>query len=159
MNAYTTCHPPRLSMILEVMTRASLILCDTIMLYTTVSSMYVLRGAARYSNIGTSLWIILIRDGILHFSLLSTINCAQMILYITGKFGSLPDFSFSLSSIIISRFILNIREVYDLSSYTLDAAGTFFPPSHYFRDGDGLEPQLGKPSHAIGITSAEPNTS
>ncbi|KAH9948733.1 hypothetical protein B0H21DRAFT_820668 [Amylocystis lapponica] len=63
-------------------------------------------------NMKASLVTLLLRDGTLYFVLLLILNILHMTLYLTNVFFDMIYFVGPISSIIISRFLLNLRQVY-----------------------------------------------
>jgi len=80
--------------------------------------MIKLRRAGGLANARiVSLVNFLCRDGTLHFLLLLVLNVLQMVLWVTNTFTVTSVIISPISSIIISRFLLNIRR-YHLSANT-----------------------------------------
>jgi len=101
--------------ILEPVTRVSSILSDCVVLYVTLSNAYSLRS--NESNpVKSSLFKLLVKDGTLYFLSLLSLNCIQLVLWITNTFRYFSLFITSISSIIISRFILDLREIFHSST-------------------------------------------
>jgi len=97
--------------ILEPVTRVSFILGDISVLYVTLSNAYSLRSKGS-SQLSSSLFNVLVRDGIFYFVLLLLLDCIQLALWITNIFPEFSQLTTYISSIIISRFILDLRGVY-----------------------------------------------
>jgi len=98
--------------ILEPATRVSLMLGDAIVLYATLSSNYSLRSRLGSSQVKSSLCSLLVRNGTFYFASLLILNCMQLAFWITNTFQFFSDITLPISSIIISRFILDLREIY-----------------------------------------------
>ncbi|EMD35913.1 hypothetical protein CERSUDRAFT_96139 [Gelatoporia subvermispora B] len=118
-------------------TRTCMILSDMIVVAVTWFHTYKTRKAAQAANIQSSVANLLLRDGTFYFVILALLNATHMSLAITGVFTFLTVFSVPISSIIISRFLLNLRQVdasrrdanWSMPSYvastTSGATGTF----------------------------------
>lgn len=104
--------PKRWNDISEIATRVSLILCDLIVLYVTLSKTYISRKAALTVPVRSSLRMRLMKDGTIYFGILLVINVVQVALWVSNKFRFFAHFTIPLSSIIMSHFILDIRETY-----------------------------------------------
>ncbi|KZT70574.1 hypothetical protein DAEQUDRAFT_764460 [Daedalea quercina L-15889] len=94
-----------------IVTRVSVIAADAMVLLVTWRH---LRGTLKSQRIGTnriSLGLLLLRDGTLYFVLLLLLNIAQIIAVLDfgQNFDPIPDFILPLTSVIIARFILNLR--------------------------------------------------
>ncbi|OBZ69330.1 hypothetical protein A0H81_10860 [Grifola frondosa] len=94
-----------------VVTRASLILSDVIVLAITWWKTYEIKRAASQANLTASLAMLLLRDGTLYFVVLLTFNVLHVAFVFTGQFTMSLVFEEPLTSILISRFLLNLREV------------------------------------------------
>ncbi|OCH90409.1 hypothetical protein OBBRIDRAFT_793397 [Obba rivulosa] len=106
----------RTSDILAVVTRVGAIISDTIVLYATISNAESLKTAARSNQRFASLSRLLLRDGSFYFGSLVVLNCMQLAFLVSNKFPYLGYFTTPLSSIIISHFILDLRETYVLTT-------------------------------------------
>ncbi|OCH94034.1 hypothetical protein OBBRIDRAFT_748553 [Obba rivulosa] len=98
--------------VVSIITRMSISLCDSIVLYATLSKTYSLWAAPRSSHAKASLLTLLVRDGSLCYRFLLLMNCVQMAFRITNTFQNFSIFTVPLSSIITSRFILELRGIY-----------------------------------------------
>ncbi|OCH87019.1 hypothetical protein OBBRIDRAFT_837711 [Obba rivulosa] len=59
-----------------------------------------------------SLATLLLRDGTIYFLIFLFLNVIQMILFLTGVFNYVTIFITPLSSILVSRFIMNLRQIH-----------------------------------------------
>ncbi|OCH85079.1 hypothetical protein OBBRIDRAFT_891399 [Obba rivulosa] len=102
-------------------TRTCMILSDIIVVAVTWVHTYKIKRAAKAANLQSSLADLLLRDGTFYFVILALLNAAHMSLAITGVFTFLTVFTIPISSIIISRFLLNLRQV-DVSRRSADTS-------------------------------------
>jgi len=111
---------PTTAMILESISRGSLILADAIVIAITWRETYATKMAAASAGLETPLTLILLRDGTLYFLALLALNAAQLGSYLAtqGNLG-LSFVSAGLSSIIVSRFLLNLRIAGSLEEETM----------------------------------------
>ncbi|OCH84400.1 hypothetical protein OBBRIDRAFT_829504 [Obba rivulosa] len=116
--------------IVMVVTHASLVLCDILVLYATLSNIHLPRRAAVSCHIRASIMSLLIRDGILYFSLLLLLNCTHIVLWVTGQFEYISTLTIPIYSIIISRFILTLRTIYLSFNRSSIMRTQYAPPSH-----------------------------
>ncbi|OCH84395.1 hypothetical protein OBBRIDRAFT_799112 [Obba rivulosa] len=107
-----------------VITRVCLSLSDLIVLYVTLVNTYSSGVTAQASEIKPSLLTLLIRDGVL----LLALNSTQVILWLTNTLFSLRTI-LRISSIVISRFIMSLREVYFSSTRPSFLLTQYTPPS------------------------------
>ncbi|EPS93829.1 hypothetical protein FOMPIDRAFT_91327 [Fomitopsis schrenkii] len=88
----------------------SKIITDVIILIITWRKTYHNIRLSRQANLPTSLAAILLRDGSIYFGLLTTINVLGIVFRFTTTFGGFEYFRVSLTSVILSRFFLNLRK-------------------------------------------------
>ncbi|KAI0075192.1 hypothetical protein K474DRAFT_1448659 [Panus rudis PR-1116 ss-1] len=101
---------------LPVITRASVVASDLlVVVFTWIKTVDQAREFRRLGQ-GTSVAAILLRNGIVQFLLLSSTNAVTMFLDIeASKVGPGTDFIYinnALTSIILARFILDLRDTY-----------------------------------------------
>ncbi|OCH90408.1 hypothetical protein OBBRIDRAFT_793396 [Obba rivulosa] len=120
----------RLDDILEIATRVSIITCDVVVLYATLSNTYSLRVGRHSSSVKSSLVNMLVRDGTLYFLSLLFLNCMQMTFWITHIFLEFASFTNPISSIIVSHFLLDLRAIYFSSSRPGFLSAQFSEVSH-----------------------------
>ncbi|EMD31199.1 hypothetical protein CERSUDRAFT_89375 [Gelatoporia subvermispora B] len=111
--------------ILAAITRTSSILCDVVVLYVTLSNTCAYRRE-KYSQIKPRIMDLLVRDGT---PLLLALNCVQLALWITDKFQDFSSITIVISSVVISRFILTLREIYFSSTRPTFIRTQYSPPS------------------------------
>ncbi|EIW58770.1 uncharacterized protein TRAVEDRAFT_20676 [Trametes versicolor FP-101664 SS1] len=128
---------PQLSKNLTIVSRATLMAADVLVIAVTWANTYGLRKASRDARISTSFSTILLRDGTIYFVVLVAMNAVQMMLnavkvsrgvafvthrWISNKHPPQPSNMIAqasyvtileepITSILVSRFILNLREV------------------------------------------------
>ncbi|KAI0916180.1 hypothetical protein AcV5_003188 [Taiwanofungus camphoratus] len=105
-----------------IATRICLIVSDLIVVavtwYNTHDFMHPIQ-----SHVKHSLAKLLTRDGTLYFLLLLMINIIHIILFTLNVFQDFAGFTAPISSILMSRFLLNIRQIrYKLNSQCLSAS-------------------------------------
>jgi len=117
--------------IFAVASRVSLILCDTMVLYATLSNTYALRRSNSLSQVKAPLLDLLIRNGTLYFGLALVLNCIQIALWSSNRFEFFGALTIRASSIIISRFILQLRKIYYSSTRPNFLNAQYSEPSHH----------------------------
>ncbi|KAI9063139.1 hypothetical protein FKP32DRAFT_1572420 [Trametes sanguinea] len=95
---------------LLIATRTSAILTDVLVLITTWWQTYSLRRLAVQANMQVSLATLLVRDGTIYFLVLLAMNTFHIAFSLTGRFTYTITFEEPLTTILISRFLLNLRE-------------------------------------------------
>ncbi|KAH9947315.1 hypothetical protein B0H21DRAFT_348005 [Amylocystis lapponica] len=98
--------------VLVVVTRACLIASDAIVLLVTWANTYKIKKHADRIDVKAPLVTLLLRDGTLYFLLLLLLNILHMALYLANIFVDMIYFIGPISSVIMSRFLLNLRQVY-----------------------------------------------
>ncbi|KAI0926274.1 hypothetical protein AcV5_008776 [Taiwanofungus camphoratus] len=97
---------------LVIITRVCAITADVLVLATTWYKTYAIKREADLANVRVSLVTLLLRDGTLYFAIILMMNIVQII---TGTINSLFNyvtvFLAPISSILISRFLLNLRQL------------------------------------------------
>ncbi|OCH89462.1 hypothetical protein OBBRIDRAFT_888385 [Obba rivulosa] len=95
-----------------VATRSCVMAADILVLLAIWTKTYGTVTAARRSGIKTPLATTLLRDGTLYFLLLLAINILSIVGFSINEFVyAVNGFSTPLSSIIVSHFLLNLRQV------------------------------------------------
>ncbi|PCH37207.1 hypothetical protein WOLCODRAFT_109738, partial [Wolfiporia cocos MD-104 SS10] len=96
-----------------IVSRASLITSDAIVLIVTWLYTYEIRNRPNRTSVQVSLARMLAQNGLLYFLILLLLNLTHILLYcIAGsEVDQLSSFIPPISSIIISRFLLGIRQV------------------------------------------------
>ncbi|KAI0916179.1 hypothetical protein AcV5_003187 [Taiwanofungus camphoratus] len=74
--------------------------------------------------------MLLLRDGTLYFILLLVLNISSMVLYLLNLSQNASVFTISVSTILISRFLLNVRRVHystivDMDTLCLSSAYSY----------------------------------
>jgi len=93
-----------------IATRACTIFADTLVLLVTWRVTYSTKRSAEKANIRMSVSGLLFRDGTLFFAALTILNIVHIICFMTGTFSQFSVFLEVLTSILISRFFLNLRQ-------------------------------------------------
>jgi len=105
-----------------VATRVCVIASDLIVLLVTWHATFKLKRFADRNNFETPVVTMLLRDGTLYFLALLILNVFNIVGWATDVFVfSVEDFTTPLSSIIISHFLMNLRQA--------SASGTQVSPS------------------------------
>ncbi|EMD36546.1 hypothetical protein CERSUDRAFT_95835 [Gelatoporia subvermispora B] len=115
--------------VLLIATRACAIAADLLTLVVTWSSTYRIKRDADKANVKASLATLLLRDGTVYFIILLALNAMHMASYLTNTFVNISWFLVPISSILISRFLLNLRQVYH--PMNIDTARPSFVRSLY----------------------------
>lgn len=100
-----------------IITRICVILSELIVVAVTLRSTY--RHASRSFRLDRkpSLVALLLRDGVMYFLLLFVLNLSDIFVLIVADNGALIQFKLPMSSILVSRFLLNIHEAMHSSPY------------------------------------------
>ncbi|KAI0748764.1 hypothetical protein C8Q80DRAFT_757828 [Daedaleopsis nitida] len=95
---------------LLIFTRVSAIVTDGLVLAVTWLETFSSWQASKNAGLKTSLATLLLRDGTAYFLILFTLNIIHLVCTLTGVFTtSVGTFVESLTTILTSRFILNLR--------------------------------------------------
>ncbi|KAH9829077.1 uncharacterized protein C8Q71DRAFT_863522 [Rhodofomes roseus] len=124
---------------------AASIAADAIVLIVTWCRTYRIRRLARQENIHAPLTSLLLRDGTIYFGLLVVINCLNIIFEgnTNQAFDGFVFFGTAFSSIILSRFCLNLREVGRTTNDVLSSIQTTpLSDLHFSRGVDGFGASL-----------------
>jgi len=97
--------------ILATTCRVATAASDLLVLVITLVKTFNMRRLASEHNIRTPLMTLLLRDGSLYFAAIFTLNVADVILLQLVTFGAVADIVTTLSVILISRFMLNLRDL------------------------------------------------
>ncbi|GJE89145.1 hypothetical protein PsYK624_052390 [Phanerochaete sordida] len=98
---------------------------------------------ARRLHIKTSLASLFLRDGTVYFLVLLIVNISQLAVFELTGLPYISIFLTSATAILISRFIMNLRQANDKQSYDESAALAFSAPA--FRAGSSFIGELGAP--------------
>jgi len=113
----------------EIAVRASSIFVDVVILLVTWWKTYATTRMAREANLEKSLSQLLLRDGTLYFLGLLILNIGTLTYYlVTGIVSSLETIMDSIQSIIVARFLLNLR---GMGSQQNDTAGALTGGSRF----------------------------
>ncbi|KAH8105324.1 hypothetical protein BXZ70DRAFT_1004834 [Cristinia sonorae] len=104
-------------------TRVCMVAADALVLLMTWFSTRDIRKAAARAHYRAGLSMLLLRDGTLYFATLLIFNALHIILSITISFQELAEFVDVLGAILISRFLLNLRQVCVLNSHPVSRHG------------------------------------
>ncbi|KZT65049.1 hypothetical protein DAEQUDRAFT_740914 [Daedalea quercina L-15889] len=83
---------------------------DVIVLLVTWRKTYHTIRLARQERISAPLSALLLRDGTIYFGLITIIDILGIVFYTTEVFGGFSYFAYSFTSIILTRFFLNLRK-------------------------------------------------
>jgi len=125
---------------------------DAIVLIVTLRQTYHTVRLARRENITTRLTGLVLRDGTIYFGLLAIIGSLNVVFYTTKVFSGFDYFVNAFTSIILSRFFLNLREA---GLVTIDGSsnlGTRSQSDMHFSRGVGT---LGGTLSFVGDDSGE----
>ncbi|KAI9069900.1 hypothetical protein FKP32DRAFT_1670987 [Trametes sanguinea] len=102
---------------LTIVSRSSLMAADAMVIVVTWASTYRLRKATRDVGLGTSFGTLLLRDGTIYFVVLVAMNIVHLVLNTVNPNNFVQQASYvtvlenPITSVLISRFILNLRAV------------------------------------------------
>ncbi|KAJ3489253.1 hypothetical protein NLI96_g2240 [Meripilus lineatus] len=130
--------------VVSIFGRAHAIFYDALVLVLTwIKTIWIKRTCLKL-GVKASLTTLLLRDGTIYFLLLLMLNVCNVVAIRFGRFGALPAITEVITSILISRFIINLREVYICG----DRDNTTLPISTKFtsvRFADNIVGNLGAP--------------
>ncbi|KAL1941683.1 hypothetical protein VTO73DRAFT_7122 [Trametes versicolor] len=92
-------------------TRICLIIADALVIGVTWWRTWRFRVTAAQANVRTTFLQLLLRDGTIYFVILLILNILQIIVRITAQANFITTFEEPLTAILISRFLMNLREV------------------------------------------------
>jgi len=119
---------PSASTALSIFNRVFAIIDDAVILILTwVKTAGIIKHFSSL-KIHTSLVTMLLRDGTVYFAFLLILNIANLVAIEEQAFGAIPAISDVVTSILISRFMLNLRGVYTTSDSDLTSS---FHPSKF----------------------------
>ncbi|PCH39080.1 hypothetical protein WOLCODRAFT_129036 [Wolfiporia cocos MD-104 SS10] len=108
--------PDSLSNRLVALTRACVIACDAVVLLATWYTTVGIRRLARIAQVEVSLSALLLRDGTIYFVVLFVLNVLDIVLWLTRVFENLTVYNEVFTTILLSRFFLNLRQAPTASS-------------------------------------------
>lgn len=121
---------------LMIASRTCLIASDILVLYVTWMSMLKLRRMSGSSSPRvSSLIVMMCRDGTIYFLALLLLNSLEIGLYLTNVFTGLSTVITPVSSVIMSRFLLNLRQL----SLPQEMDASEDPPSSVSRETESTE--------------------
>ncbi|KAI0631851.1 hypothetical protein C8Q77DRAFT_1228907 [Trametes polyzona] len=109
--------------VLVLGSRISLIVGDSLVLAVTWWKTYRLKKAADAAHIKTSLVELLLRDGTIYFGTMLVLNVLHIAINFVEQVSFMGDIADVLTSILVSRFIMNLRDI-DGKDIGLDSAHT-----------------------------------
>jgi len=97
----------------EIVTRLSAIICDIIVIILTWHYNYDSYKEALRANVDASLAACVLKDGTMYFIVLTLINVLSMVVDLDNKymFNWIGFFNVQIPPLLISRFLLNLRQV------------------------------------------------
>jgi len=110
---------------LEILGRSSQILADILVIAVTWWTTYRVKLAARSAGVATPLVTLLLRDGTIYFIVLLLVNAVQLGAWVATDSGiDLFPITAGLTSIIVSRFLLNLYQVENEEVQNVTAAAS-----------------------------------
>ncbi|KAI0078676.1 hypothetical protein K474DRAFT_1742944 [Panus rudis PR-1116 ss-1] len=97
--------------IVGIISRSILILADLFVIVITLFKTFNVKMHASRAGVSAPLISLLVRDGSLYFLAIMFMNLLDIVLLRTIGYGAIADMITTISSILISRFILNLREI------------------------------------------------
>ncbi|KAI0660028.1 hypothetical protein C8Q70DRAFT_1053281 [Cubamyces menziesii] len=91
--------------------RVPLIAGDAIVILVTWWKTYKLKKAADEARVTTSLVDLLLRDGSIYFGTMLVLNSLHIMMNHVAKVSFVGDVAYVVTSILISRFIMNLRDI------------------------------------------------
>jgi len=91
---------------------ASTIASDVLVLIATWYNTYHIKRDARHANVNATVVTLLLRDGTIYFLFLLVLNVIAILLDTQTAYVYILYFTAPISSILISRFLLNLRHIY-----------------------------------------------
>ncbi|EMD31616.1 hypothetical protein CERSUDRAFT_100286 [Gelatoporia subvermispora B] len=102
--------------VVAISTELCKVAADTIVLFITWLKTWSTIRMAREHNVKTPLMTMLLRDGTLYFLGLLSLNVLNLAGQVTNVFTRASAFSTPLSAIIITHFLINLRQLADVSA-------------------------------------------
>ncbi|KAI0326346.1 hypothetical protein GY45DRAFT_1381732 [Cubamyces sp. BRFM 1775] len=96
-----------------IASRTCLIVGDLIVLAVTWQSTFNIARAARMARMRVSLTYSLLTDGTLYFVCLLILNVVNIVVNVVNNTSAVSAFQDPITSILVSRFLLNLRDVHD----------------------------------------------
>ncbi|KAH9889400.1 hypothetical protein C8Q73DRAFT_707436 [Cubamyces lactineus] len=96
-----------------IASRTCLIVGDLIVLAVTWQSTFNIARAARMARMRVSLTYSLLTDGTLYFVCLLILNVVNIVVNVVDNTSAVSAFQDPITSILVSRFLLNLRDVHD----------------------------------------------
>ncbi|EPS95404.1 hypothetical protein FOMPIDRAFT_117293 [Fomitopsis schrenkii] len=115
--------------LMETATRASVIAADALVLIATWRNTYGVSKLANGLHMKSSITSLLLRDGTTYFCVLLALNIIDTVLWATRLTLEIDNFCFVVTTILLSRFFFNLREVAlvpELSSSPSDLSDLHF---------------------------------
>ncbi|KAJ8473870.1 hypothetical protein ONZ51_g7598 [Trametes cubensis] len=98
-----------------IASRTCLIVGDLIVLAVTWQSTFNIARAARMARMRVSLTYSILTDGTLYFVCLLILNVVNIVVNVVNNDSAVSAFQDPITSILVSRFLLNLRDVHDTS--------------------------------------------
>ncbi|OCH84393.1 hypothetical protein OBBRIDRAFT_891812 [Obba rivulosa] len=95
-----------------VASRGSVLICDVMVLYSTLSNTWSLRTARDSTQVKSSLVTLMVWNGTFYFVAALCLNSIQAALWTSNTFEFFGAFTTQITSVMISRFILQLRKIY-----------------------------------------------
>ncbi|TCD60743.1 hypothetical protein EIP91_009611 [Steccherinum ochraceum] len=149
----------------SILIHSSAIASDTLVIVLTWVKTFGLRRVAARLHLRGSLSSILLRDGTVYFAIILALNAVQLATEESNViWNPVPIFIDVFTTILISRFILNLRQVFDHSQNpnqdlsTFNSNGTFTVPRFVGNLGAELEHSVSSP-HDVDVELFEDSAS
>ncbi|TFY67957.1 hypothetical protein EVJ58_g1300 [Rhodofomes roseus] len=94
----------------ELATRISIIAADALVLAVTWRATFGFKRCKDSAKVKLPLTTLLLRDGTAYFSILLVLNIINIIMWTTNIYQNVTEFPTTLTTVLLSRFILNLRQ-------------------------------------------------
>lgn len=143
--------PIELDLKLTRLTRACVIAADALVIVLIWIKTFTLHRQARQLRMKTSLATLFLRDGTLYFIVLLVVNTSHFIVYEITRLPYISIFLTSTTAVLISRFVMNLRQATDERSCgDSGALDQFSMPA--FRTPSSFVGELGASLHHSGCS-------
>ncbi|KAH9850483.1 hypothetical protein C2E23DRAFT_887374 [Lenzites betulinus] len=104
-------YPSSVYNVVVIASRVSLIVGDAIVLAVTWWKTYRIKKAADAAQMRTSIVDLILRDGTIYFATMLLLNVLHIVINFVETVSFMGDIANTLTSILISRFIMNLRDI------------------------------------------------
>ncbi|KAI0696084.1 hypothetical protein BC835DRAFT_1414477 [Cytidiella melzeri] len=137
--------------VFSIADRVAAICLDTLVIVLTWMRTARIRQVFSQLQIKSSIGALLLRDGALYFVVLLLLNIVNLIAVAFQIFGAVPGITAVITSIFVSRFFINLRDVYMSATGSGDTSDANLSRMSSVRFGAALVGNLGAPLEGEGL--------